>query len=117
MTRNEDSARRFWGKVDIVLRDRKLQIVDLGQACGISYKTVTGWRSKHRLPDLESLILIVNTLQCSLDYLLGIKSGSQIYSPRISVIADCLAKDEAKLSAVETLLGIEKSGSSGAMVG
>ena len=116
MTRNEDSARRFWGKVDIVLRDRKLQIIDLGYACGISYKTVTGWRSKHRLPDLESLILIVNTLQCSLDFLLDIQSDSPVYSPRITAIVERLIKDEAKLSAVETLLGIEKSCSSGSMV-
>ena len=103
MTRNEDYTRAFWSRFDDVLRERNTQIKDLCQISGIPYKTLTGWRSKHRLPDLESLISLSESMRCSIDGLLGTASNT-VYGPRIEAIAARLAEDPTLLDAIEVII-------------
>lgn len=77
MRRNEDFTNQFWRRFDVVLDERNLQIKDLCQNSGIPYKTLTGWRSKHRLPDLETAVYIAQALSCSLDSLMGVKESRE----------------------------------------
>ena len=103
MTRNEDYTREFWRRFDSVLRERNTQLKELCQISDIPYKTLTGWRSKHRLPDIESLITLAESLRCSIDGLLN-TSPKTIYGPRIEAIADKLSEDPKLLDAIEVII-------------
>lgn len=70
--RDEEYVRRFWNRFDVALVGASMNITELCQKSEVPYKTLTGWRSKHRLPDLESLVDLAKVLRVSLDYLLEV---------------------------------------------
>lgn len=63
----------FWRRFDIVIHNRGYKsIIDFVEDinCGISYRTFLTKRAKKKLPELDTLMLIAENLDVSVDYLL-----------------------------------------------
>lgn len=70
----------FWQRIDMVLLDYNMSIAQLSRGTKISYDSFKSWRSKHRIPDVESLIKISDFLDLSLDALLKGKNNQNKHS-------------------------------------
>ena len=64
----------------------------LCKSLGISSGAVSKWKAENVLPSGENLCKIADTLQCSVDYLLGRSDSVTVASP-----GDFLSQDEALL--------------------
>lgn len=110
MTRSEESARSFWVRVDESLNTIPLQLKDIADATGLSYQSLTGWRHKNRMPDLEAAVVIADCLQVSLDYLatgktvaIAVPENTRLYT----INKKLRTADETTLQLVERVLQIE----------
>lgn len=109
MTRNKDSAQRFWREVDVRLKQTGLNLYDLADASCVPYRSILSWRQKHLFPDLETTMFMAQKMNCSIDRLMGNDSVKDI-DPRIDAIIRYLQKDEKKIEAIEVILFGEKAG-------
>lgn len=69
MTRDDESAREFWMRVDKILVSRKVMLKDIAAGAEIPYQSFTGWRTRHKFPDAQVLIKISQILHASAEYL------------------------------------------------
>lgn len=115
MTRNKESAQRFWKEVDVRLKETGLNLYDLADASAVPYRSITSWRQKHLFPDLETTMLMAVRMGCSIDRLMG-NDSIQSVDPRIDAIIRYLKEDEKRIGAIEVILFGEKAGASSVLV-
>ena len=54
-------------------KENKMSQLELAERCIVKQSCVSKWERAETLPDIETLIIIAETLNVSTDYLLGIK--------------------------------------------
>ena len=69
MTRENESAREFWLRVDKLMITRKLMLKDIAEGAGAPYQSFTGWRTRHKYPNAQVLVKIALILHTSAEYL------------------------------------------------
>lgn len=115
MTRDKEAARLFWLRFDDLLKTKNLQLKDVAEKSALPYPSLSGWRAKHLFPDVEAVMRLANSIECSVDSMLG--TSKKNMNPRIQTIVNILEADEKQLCALEALWGLDKkAGSSGVMV-
>lgn len=115
MTRNKDEAQKFWNRLDVALAETDFNLYDMAEAGGVPYKSILSWRQKHLFPDLETASLMAQKLSCTLDSLMGVKTGHS-YSVQDKVYA---YMEENLPSVLKDVIDTieKKSGNSGIKVG
>lgn len=111
MTRNKESAQRFWREVDVRLKQTELNLYDLADASGVPYRSILSWRQKHLFPDLETTMLMAVRMGCSIDHLMGNDPEINI-NPRMDAIIRYLEEDPKRLDAIEVILFGKNAGAS-----
>ncbi|MTI59441.1 MAG: helix-turn-helix transcriptional regulator [Firmicutes bacterium] len=77
----------------------------LAKKIGIKRTTVAGYESEGKMPPYNTLIKIAQTLNCSLDYLLGYKEKDNLdKTEHLSPEILCLAKKISKRKELKLLL-------------
>ena len=104
MTRNEKTFEAFWANLELEVRESGMNFSDFAKESGISYRTLMGWKAKGRTPDLENLIIIADTLNCSIDKLAGHVINNR-WGAYVSALNEASAKD---LKVIRAVLGIEE---------
>jgi len=75
MTRDNESAREFWLRVDKLMASRKVMLKEISKDAGVPYQSFTGWRTRHKYPDVQVLVKIASILHTSSEYLVGGEKG------------------------------------------
>jgi len=65
-------ADKFWERLDTVLDDRKVKLIELASVCNISYYTLAGQKSKKRYPRADMIARMAHFLESGLNWLLGV---------------------------------------------
>lgn len=99
MTRNEKTFEAFWANLELEVRESGMNFSDFAKESGISYRTLMGWKAKGRTPDLENLIIIADTLNCSIDKLAGHVINNK-WGAYVSALNEASAKDLKIIRAV-----------------
>lgn len=98
----------FWKQIDEI--NPYGTAAELSKQMGINYYAMKQWRADSRIPKAETLLLLSQVLNRSIEFLLtGINQGC--YSERVERIADACqrkASDE-DLFVIEKILGLETS--------
>ncbi len=63
----------FGERLKDVMQIRNIQSDDLARMVFVAPSTISGYRTGRRSPDIEKLRLLVEVLEVSADYLLGLK--------------------------------------------
>lgn len=102
---NEFDGFMFWKRFDSLRPQGDLK--EFVREHGLDYVRVTNQRSDCRMPKINDLYAIAQSLNVSIEYLLtGKDTKLQAYPPRIQAVVDILLEDDTKLNAVCTLLQI-----------
>ena len=67
---DEKKAMDFWGRVEIIQLQKKINLKAICDKHGIPYQTTLNQKSSAHLPTLESACLIAKELECSVEWLL-----------------------------------------------
>lgn len=74
-----DNANKFWSRFDKIRLNKDLSI---SQVCnlnkGLVYRTITQQRTRNILPNVETLVMLSESLEISLDYLI---TGEEYKNP------------------------------------
>lgn len=82
----EETSIDYWNRVLNLLGRRSLK--DLAEATGIPYQSVTGWKTKHRIPKYEEGYKIARYLNTSMDYLFAGDESWNISKEALAVEKD-----------------------------
>lgn len=66
---NEKIAMNFWGRVEIVQAQKKVQLKDICRKHGLNYQTMLNQKSTAHLPSLGSACVLAKELGCSVEWL------------------------------------------------
>lgn len=99
-----------FGSRIIQLRDeQEMSRRELSEKLGIAYQTLSKYETDSRFPDRETLMIIADSFEVSVDYLLGRTEQREIssYEPRTSPLDyDGLSNEE--LFAVQSMIDVIK---------
>lgn len=100
-----------FGSKIIQLRDeQEMSRKELSEKLGIAYQTLSKYETDARFPDRETLMVIADNFQVSVDYLLGRTDLREMHSQiGITGPLNCegLSKDE--LSAIQSMIDVIKN--------
>lgn len=63
----------FGDRVKQAREAKRMTTHQLADACGIHYANISGWENRGRKPDYYSLVTLAQVLECSIDWLTGLK--------------------------------------------
>ena len=61
----------FQQRLKEVREQKKISQIDLANKIGVDRTTISGYETKGREPNIQTLIMLADVLQVSIDYLVG----------------------------------------------
>lgn len=100
-----------FGTKIIQLRDeQELSRKELSEKLGIAYQTLSKYETDARFPDRETLMIIADRFEVSVDYLLGRTSSRQMITEKEDDSPlDCDGLSREELSAVQNVIDVIKN--------
>ena len=99
-----------FGSKIIQLRDeQELSRKELSEKLGIAYQTLSKYETDSRFPDKETLMVIADNFDVSVDYLLGRTSSRKMITEKEDELPlDCNGLSRDELSAVQNVIDVIK---------
>lgn len=74
-----DKHKEFWHRLEIaVVHSRIKSLRNLCRITGVCYQSMVNTKSKNRFPKLETLVVLAEAMNCSIDWLI---TGNKDYAP------------------------------------
>jgi len=99
-----------FGTKIIQLRDeQELSRKELSEKLGIAYQTLSKYETDSRFPDRETLMVIADSFDVSVDFLLGRTTRRKIITEHDKLPLDCDGLSRDELSAVQNVIDVIKN--------